>query len=160
VFAWRWRCFSLGLAIGFGGGERAVDVVDRIAFVGTDDNLYLIDRQGENLEYLAVGGEGIALTFPTWSPDGRRVAFMARRGGSEGVGSILYTVSTVGGDPTTLYASHESLAFYLYWSPDSRYLLYSDQESPQHAGIWVVDVQGRESPRRLADGTLAVWSWR
>jgi len=47
-----------------------------------------------------------------------------------------------------------------FWSPDSRYLLYSDQESPQHAGIWVVDVQSRESPRRLADGTLAVWSWR
>ena len=47
-----------------------------------------------------------------------------------------------------------------FWSPDSRYLVYSHQESRQEAGIWVADVEGQQSPRRLADGVLAVWSWQ
>jgi Tol biopolymer transport system component len=47
-----------------------------------------------------------------------------------------------------------------FWSPDSRYLLYSVQESPQQSGIWVADVDGEEPPRRLTDGTTAVWSWK
>jgi TolB protein len=46
------------------------------------------------------------------------------------------------------------------WSPDSRYLVYSHQDSAQQAGIWVVDTEGEEAPRRLADGVLAVWSWQ
>jgi Tol biopolymer transport system component len=47
-----------------------------------------------------------------------------------------------------------------FWSPDGRYLVYSNQETPQQAGIWVADAVGDELPRRLTDGTLAVWSWQ
>jgi hypothetical protein len=47
-----------------------------------------------------------------------------------------------------------------FWSPEGRYLVYSDQETREQAGIWVVDSIGEEPPRRLADGTLAVWSWQ
>ena len=47
-----------------------------------------------------------------------------------------------------------------FWSPDSRYLIYSDQESSGQVGVWIADAQGQEAPRRLAEGTLAVWSWR
>ncbi len=47
-----------------------------------------------------------------------------------------------------------------FWSPDGRYLVYSDQETSRQAGIWVADAVGEEPPRRLADGTLAIWSWQ
>jgi Tol biopolymer transport system component len=47
-----------------------------------------------------------------------------------------------------------------FWSPDSRYLVYSHQESGDQSGVWIADIRGEEAPRRLADGNLAVWSWR
>jgi len=150
------------LIVGVGGelrgGERAVDVVDRIAFVGTDGNLYLIDRHGENLEYLAVGGEGTALTFPTWSPDGRRVAFIAQRETDGEVESILYTVSTVGGDPIKLYTSTENPAFYLYWSPDSQHIGFLTEEDSSLA-LRLAPADGREPAQVLERGAPFYWSW-
>lgn len=147
---------------GFRGGlkitERAVDVVDRIAFVSTDGNLYLVDRNGENLEYLAVGDEGTALAYPTWSPDGRRVAFIAQRETDNGVESTLHTVSTVGDDPITLYTSVENPAFYLYWSPDSQYVSFLTQEDSDLA-LRLAPADGDEVARVVERGAPFYWSW-
>jgi Tol biopolymer transport system component len=138
--------------------ERLVDVVDRIAFVGNDGNLYMIDRNGENIEYLAVGEVGTALDHPTWSPDGQRVAFVARREAENGVESILYTVSTTGDKPATLYASVENPAFYMYWSPDSRYISFLTQEDTDLA-LRLAPANGSEAARVLERGAPFYWSW-
>jgi TolB protein len=150
------------LIVGVGDGhrtaERVVGVVDRIAFVDTDGNLYMVDRYGENREYLAVRGEGAALTFPTWSPDGRRVAFIAQRETDDGVESLLYTVSTAGGEPTTLYASVKNPAFYLYWSPDSQYISFLTQEDAGMA-LRLAPADGSEVAHVLERGAPFYWSW-
>jgi TolB protein len=141
-----------------GTTERTLDVVDRIALVSTDGNLYLVDRSGENLEYLAVGNDGTALAYPTWSPDGRQVAFIAQRESDGGVESVLHTVSTIGGDPNTLYASTEEPAFYLYWSPDSQYVSFLTQEDTGLA-LRLAPADGSEDARVLGRGAPFYWSW-
>jgi TolB protein len=146
------------LGNGRGATERTLDVVDRIALVSTDGNLYLVDRNGENLEHLAVGNEGTAVAYPTWSPDGRQVAFIAQRETDGGVESALYIVSTAGGDPTTLYASIEHPAFYLYWSPDSRYLSFLTQEDAGLA-LRLASADGGQDARVLGRGAPFYWSW-
>jgi TolB protein len=141
-----------------GTTERTLDVVDRIALVSTDGNLYLVDRRGENLEYLAVRNDSTALAYPTWSPDGRQVAFIAQRETGGAVESVLHTVSTVGGDPTTLYASTEQPAFYLYWSPDSQYVSFLTQEDTGLA-LRLAPADGSEDARVLGRGAPFYWSW-
>jgi hypothetical protein len=54
---------------------------------------------------------------------------------------------------------HQSLTF---WSPDSRYFVATRQEGAGSglATVWVLDTSGAEEPRKVGEGTLAVWSWR
>lgn len=150
------------LVAGVGDGRKkarlTVAAVDRIAFVGTGGDLYLMDRNGESVEYLAVGGDGAALAFPTWSPDGKRVAFIAQRQASTGVESILYTVSTVGGKPATLYSSVENPAFYIYWSTDSQYVSFLTQEFSGLA-LRLAPADGSQDARILERGSPFYWSW-
>jgi TolB protein len=159
--------FCLGLVAviliaGVGDGmlktARDVDIVDRIAFVSTDGNLYLTDRDGESVEYLAVVGEGAALAHPTWSPDGKQVAFVAQRETDAGIESILYAVSTVGGNSRKLYTSIDNPAFYLYWSPDSRYVSFLTQENSSLA-LRLAPADGSDVARVLERGAPFYWSW-
>jgi TolB protein len=47
-----------------------------------------------------------------------------------------------------------------FWSPDSQHLVYTQQEGQDGGSIWVVDTAQGSTPRKIADGTLAVWSWK
>jgi Tol biopolymer transport system component len=47
-----------------------------------------------------------------------------------------------------------------FWSPDSQHLVYTQQEGQDAGSIWVVDTAQGSTPRRIGDGTLAVWSWK
>ncbi len=47
-----------------------------------------------------------------------------------------------------------------FWSPDSQHLVYTQVESDGSGSVWVADVAGGTQPRRIGDGTLAVWSWK
>lgn len=150
------------LIAGLGGEKSAagrdIEVVDRIAYLGTDGNLYLVDRDGQNVEHLAVAGEGTALAHPTWSPDGKRVAFIANRETAGGIESILYTVSTVGDASTNLYASTDNPPFYLYWSPDGQYVSFLTQEDSSLA-LRLAPADGSQDARVLDRGSPFYWSW-
>jgi hypothetical protein len=124
-----------------------------------------------------------------WSPDGRKLALLSLNLGPDGPtakleglaeplsqqGALRWWVYDVEAetleplisfDPTTQFLQtvpyfdqyHLSLTF---WSPDSRYLVVTKQESEDGAGsVWVVDTTGEEDHRKVGDGALAVWSWR
>ncbi len=47
-----------------------------------------------------------------------------------------------------------------FWSPDSQHFVFSQQEGQDGGSVWVADVASGSAPRKIADGTLAVWSWR
>lgn len=47
-----------------------------------------------------------------------------------------------------------------FWSPDSQHFVYTQREGEDAGSVWVVDVIGETNPRRIGDGTLAVWSWK
>jgi dipeptidyl aminopeptidase/acylaminoacyl peptidase len=152
------------LIVGLGDGgqlaKRSADgnTVDRIALLSTDGNLYLVDRAGEHVEELALAGEGTVLAHPTWSPDGKQVAFVARRETGAGVESILYNASTSGDTSTELYASADNPAFYLYWSPDSQYVSFLTQEDSSLA-LRLAPADGSQTPRVLERGAPFYWSW-
>jgi hypothetical protein len=124
-----------------------------------------------------------------WSPDGRKLALLSLNLGPEGPTAKIdglaaplsqkgvlrwwvYNVQEetleplISFDPTTQFLQtvpyfdqyHLSLTF---WSPDSRYLVVTKQEAEEGKGsIWVIDTDSEEEHRKIAEGTLAVWSWR
>ncbi|MFQ5796592.1 MAG: TolB family protein [Candidatus Bipolaricaulia bacterium] len=48
-----------------------------------------------------------------------------------------------------------------FWSPSSRYLIYSGRGEDGREGIWVIDTtQDKPTPQFLVEGTMATWSWR
>lgn len=47
-----------------------------------------------------------------------------------------------------------------FWSPDSKHFVYTHSDDDSNGGVWVADLDGAKPPRRIGDGTLAVWSWR
>jgi Tol biopolymer transport system component len=143
---------------------------------------------GERSEESQVSRDAAVAFF--WSPDGQQLAILvpsldeegpSTRGG--GLAAPLpqgqqiqlrwWLLDMPSGELRPLVTFRPTRAFLLmipyfdqyaqsirFWSPDSRYLVYSDQESPEQAGIWVADATGEEPPRRLTNGTLGVWSWQ
>lgn len=47
-----------------------------------------------------------------------------------------------------------------FWSPDSQKFVYTQSESDSSGTVWVADTTGSAPPRKIGDGTLAVWSWK
>ena len=96
--------------------------------------------------------EHVRLLEPTWSPDGRRLAYLYQRSGSSSRTEVRI-VGRGGGSSTRIVAAAESVR----WSPDSRRVAISSVDAK---GLWttVHDLTGRRIWRRA--GALAGWSAR
>ena len=129
-----------------------------IAF-GSDDALWRLD---EGVEQLIPNGEGGY--WPSWSPDGSRIAFTSlRRHGiwvmsADGTGLRRVTTSrSIDSQPT--------------WSPDGRRLAFARNIPGYHTDIFVVGVDGKGVRRLTANrgadfdpdwapnGNLIAWSF-
>jgi DNA-binding winged helix-turn-helix (wHTH) protein/Tol biopolymer transport system component len=98
-----------------------------------------------------VRGGAFRLTFdswadtPFWSPDGKRIAFTAKRDGSYN----LYQKASSGvGNEELLLKSAENIAL-SDWSLDGRFLLYSSQNQKGVWHQWVLPLDGDRKPFRF-----------
>jgi len=122
----------------------------RIAFsvVGNGyAELWVMSSDGKNLTPLAATANFAGIGHPTWSPDGRTIAFA----GSSEVGGPLriWTIQAAGTDLTALTdPSTQSLASEPAWSPDGRLIAFTSFEGndangvPNPSGIYVMNADG------------------
>lgn len=125
---------------------------DRIAYlarvVDSGTELRVVSRQGGPPVTLAAGVE--PSEYPSWSPDGRSIAFAA------GSPISVRVVSASGGEPRALTHGGD----YPAWSPDGRFIAYSvwTQDSDPDQGAWIVELDGG-APQKIGDEpTRLVWS--
>ncbi len=121
-------------------------VVDRFTFKedetgyigGTHDHLYLFDLERRNAVLLTPGGYDEAA--PAWSPDGRSIAFVSRRGRDfdRSLNYDIYVVdAAAGAEPrqVTTYKGADNNPDWgtraPAWSPDGRYLAYVQGGKPE-----------------------------
>jgi Tol biopolymer transport system component len=125
---------------------------NQIAFVGNDDNLWLVSPSGEKLRSLTEDGRGYS--FPTWAPNGRYLAFV---GPGQSRQIALYVSSPIEGKPSIIFDEPGSAPFYLYWSPKSPLITFLTQES---AGLAMRQANAEDgSSRLLAEGSPFYWVW-
>ena len=75
-------------------------------------------------------------TWPVWSPDGRRLAFGSNRSGAY---QIFVKDASGAGNEQALTATPYSKVL-TDWTPDGRYLLYSEENPKTRDDIWAVPV--------------------
>ena len=127
---------ALMLAHACGGGEAGVPAAGKMAFSlcpsGSEGpcDLYVINPDGSGLAKVAQG------SLPSWSPDGRRVAFVSGTGTSRDI----FAISADGSDQTNL-TDNPFDDYNPSWSPDGKRIAFvSSRDAP-----WILTpVPGRE----------------
>jgi Tol biopolymer transport system component len=92
--------------------------------------------------------------FPSLSPDGREVAYIARD--PEGVPNV-FTVSLEGSHPRQR-THHVRACGRVRWSPDGRWLAYVSFDAGQRPQLHLLAAEGGRPPQMLTTGTGAVYS--
>ena len=149
----------------------------KIAFY-TDRDYLSADPKEHSTEIYVMNADGSNPTritnsftidaWPSWSPDGSKIAFQSYRDGNENI----YVMNADGTDPVRL-TSHPKVDYYPAWSPDgSKIAFYSDRDD--NLEIYIMNADGSnqtnlsreplafdESPSWSPDGTkIAFWSSR
>jgi Tol biopolymer transport system component len=113
----------------------------------TSSDLWLVDLQRAVTTRLTFDGllatSGGAGATAVWSPDGSRVAYMCNRSGLYDV----YQVLTNGtGKPEPLVQSDVVFKTPVTWSPDGKYLVWSQNVEPTQWDLWLLPMQGDRKP--------------
>ncbi|MDE0447453.1 MAG: hypothetical protein OXH96_12340 [Spirochaetaceae bacterium] len=138
----------------------------RIGFIGIDGNIRSVDQTGaRNTPLTEDAGANraartvVAYSQPTWSPDGRSLAF-ARTAitGRRTLSSSIW-VSGDGEPPREVSRSDRLRPIYLYWSPDSEKLtMLSQPIGSAQLELGVIEVADNRY-RPLDQGQPYYWSW-
>ena len=102
------------------------------SFISPDGNRVLVEARGEIFSVPAENGPvknltrspGIAERYPAWSPDGRSVAYWSDASGEN---ELWIAGDELRGTPRKLTSFGKGFYYNLYWSPDSKKIIFIDQ---------------------------------
>jgi len=135
-----------------------------IVYVGTEGNIHTVDQGGGNQTDITTdaGNAGDLLhfyQFPTWSPDGHKIAFAKISTQNQRFESArVFTAEPAGQGLVEAYRSDEKYPVYLYWSPDSRRLTFIESTGAGNLTLQMVEAQGGDATT-LDAGAPYYWSW-
>jgi Tol biopolymer transport system component len=117
----------------------------RIAVTVEDENtledLWLMDLdRAAPLRLTAIHGSN---QFSVWSPDGRRIAFRSNRNGTY---DLYAKVASGVGEEEELLVKSLHVKIPTGWSPDGRFLVYTEVDPKTGNDIWVLPLEGDRKP--------------
>ena len=137
----------------------AVEAQARIAFDSNRDGnseIYVMDADGGNLQRLTNHPDGDF--HPSWSPDGKWIAFLSRRDqvrSKHGIAAEIYVMDAGGGNPQRLTNDlHDD--YHPSWSPDGKQIAFASVRDG-NTDIYVIDADGGNE-QRLTNNPLYDYS--
>jgi Tol biopolymer transport system component len=110
----------------------------------TEGSLRVYDLESGKTSVLAAGMDPRESLNPTWSPDGKQIAFLDH--------DSYYSIQPSGGTKKKLFAKKGACSG-LYWSPDSSIVAYVSEASILEEGLTYDGEINRVRVRRLQDGS-------
>ena len=124
----------------------------RISPDGKRVSLDIVDPQTGNIDiWIHASGGGLPTrmtsdpsidTLATWSPDGRRLAFMSLRRSHPD----LYLTTSDGSSGEELVLESARAKYVTDWSPDGRFLLFRASDATTNLELWTLPVGGDGKP--------------
>ena len=119
----------------------AVSRVDLQA--GTSSDIWTIDL--ERGTQLRLTTDPASDVFPSWSPNGDRVAFLSTRNGL----TSIYQKSANGAAVEESLVSSAELKQNPTWSPDGQYIIYSQLNAKTNTDVYLLSLSGDRKPEIL-----------
>ena len=136
-----------GTRIAFTSSAKVLNVVQAhpLSVVGGLPQIYVMDADGGNKQRLT--DSDFAEWYPSWSPDGTRIAFTSS-GAMDTAGWYIYVVDA---DGKNLRRLGQESGWYPSWSPDSKRIAFVSSRNAFGNQIYVMAADG-SNQQRLTDG--------
>jgi TolB protein len=164
-----WLGLLLGLSVASAcafRGPSTPSAPSRLAYVGLDGQVYTVPLDGGDSRRVSVvpgeapmhGGERLT-RWPTWAPDGTRLAFMrfdvSRTAEDK---ALIFIVGADGSGLTKVFESTDEMPIYMAWAPDGSSLTVLTQRKTD-LRLQLIDPSGARPPREIAQGGPLYFAW-
>ena len=141
--------------------------MNRIAIVGNDERVRLVNPDALDSPYRTVSSPGHRCAWPVWSPDGESVTYSAYpAAGSNGHGAFRVVSKPEGQAARAIYTNEpgtdaiaQHTPHYTMWSPDGSKVAFIAQTLSSGMSLMVAGADGAGAPERLIGGAPLYFCW-
>lgn len=129
----------------------------KIVYATSDGQLNIIDVKTKEHKQLDIEDKSSAKTSPSFSPDGKKIAFVeVISGGTDDTDLMMFDLETKAGK---VFLNQYGPQFWPDWSPDGQHLIYASAHCAVDCGriiqeLWIADVSGGYARQLLMTNSL------